>query len=74
MQKQRHLISEAKFLLKQKEHELKNLKREMYYLEQFILNDGYIEAVRANNRHKKSIARLRNSKKNSLLKAAINFL
>lgn len=74
MQKQRRLVSEAKFLLRRKEKELADLKTEMYYLEQFILNDKYIATEMKKAFSDNCVKKWEHSKKRkkSKLKAAID--
>jgi len=72
--KQRDLISGAKLVVRQKENELKKLKREMYFLEQLILNDGYISKQRTKRFSLKCVQKFEKSKKrkkHSMLKAVM---
>ena len=104
-QQQRHLISEARFLLKHKENvverkkdkieklrqagtptryerslllkqerKLYELQRDMYFIEQLILKDDYIESQRKKQREGKRVIEFREAqkrKKKSELKAAM---
>ena len=45
--KQNLLITEAKFLIKQKENKIKQLKDEIYYLNLLVFRDTRMKAIKA---------------------------
>ena len=71
---QRHEINEAKSLLQAKEDELIALKQEMYFIEQFILQEERISADRQNNLTKNTMQKLKHGQRNKkdVLKAIMN--
>ena len=70
-QKQRQLISECKLKIRGIHKQIADLKREQYFLEQFIMNDEYITEVRKNNLTKKWTTKLEHGQKHkkNMLKA-----
>ena len=71
MQKQRILISECKLKIRGIGKEIADLKRDKYCLEQFIAQDAYIIAARANNLTNKWKDKLKHGQKHkkNMLKA-----
>jgi hypothetical protein len=73
MQKQRQLVSEAKLRIRGIGKQIADLKREKYYIEQFIMQDEYITATRKNNLNKGLATKLKYGQKHKkdILKAVM---
>ena len=74
MQKQRQLVAEAKLRIRGIRKEIADLKREMYFLEQLIRNEEYIESIKKSNLTEKWKAKRKNGQRNKkdMLKAVID--